>query len=198
LQETLETNSSAQSAPTQSRALRPFAFYFIVCLVFAADQFSKHWVQQMLAWEQSRPILGDAFQLTLTQNTGGAWGILPRGNSIFIMFALFAVCALFLAYYRMPHIGLNVGAAFALALGGALGNLTDRLRYGYVVDFFHAKIINWPIFNIADSAISLGIVLLLFHLFRSTREEGEREKAKGESREQGQEPSLPSTEHLNT
>ena len=77
----------------------------------------------------------------------------------------------------MPYISLHVGTAFALALGGALGNLTDRLRYGYVVDFFHAKIINWPIFNIADSAISLGIVLLMLHLFFSPHEDGAKEPA---------------------
>jgi signal peptidase II len=163
-----------EEAPT--RLLRPVTFYFIVGLVYAADQLSKHWVQQMLTWEQSRPIFGNAFLLTLTQNTGGAWGILPRGNSLFIVFALFAVAALFIAYYRMPHISLYVGGAFALALGGALGNLTDRLRYGYVVDFFNARFINWPIFNIADSAISLGIVLLVFHLFRTARAEAHQEK----------------------
>jgi signal peptidase II len=175
--ETPDTDYRPQNAEQPVRALRPSAFYFIVVLVYVADQLSKHWVQRILAWEQSRPLFGDAFMLTLTQNTGGAWGILPRGNSLFIVFAIFAVVALFIAYYRMPHLNLHVGAAFALALGGALGNLTDRLRYGYVVDFFNARFINWPIFNIADSAISLGIVLLVFHLVRSAREETQGEHA---------------------
>lgn len=175
--ETTHISPSARHAALPMRALRPSAFAFIVALVFFADQVGKHWVQRMLAWEQSRPIFGDAFMLTLTQNTGGAWGILPRGNSLFIVFAIFAVIALSIAYFRMPHLELHVGAAFALALGGALGNLTDRLRYGYVVDFFNARFINWPIFNIADSAISLGIVLLVFHLFRSAREETQTEHA---------------------
>jgi len=62
-----------------------------------------------------------------------------------------------------------IAGAFALALGGAFGNLVDRLRFGYVVDFFDARIIHWPIFNVADSAISLSIVLLLIHFFRSAR-----------------------------
>lgn len=153
------------------RALRPSLFYLIVALVFLSDQVSKAWILRMLAWEQSRPILGDAFLLTLTRNTGGAWGLLPRGNALFIAFAVVAVVALLFAYHRMTRVELFVGTAFALALGGALGNLLDRLRYGFVVDFFDARIIRWPIFNIADSAISLGIVLLLIHFLRSAREE---------------------------
>lgn len=159
------------------RSLRPSTFYVIVAIIFICDQFSKAWVQRMLAWGQTRPLIGNAFALTLTQNTGGAWGLLPQGNVIFIAFAALAVVALLFAYHRMPRIELLVGGAFALALGGALGNLLDRLRFGYVVDFFDARIIHWPIFNIADSAISLGIVLLLLHFLRSHKVEedaGER------------------------
>lgn len=162
---------TAPSMSGQMRALRPPVFYCIVLLIFAADQISKAWIKQVLIWEQSRPIFGNAFLLTLTKNTGGAWGMLPHGNSLFIVFAALAVTALLYAYYRMARVELFVGAAFALALGGALGNLLDRLRFGFVVDFFEARIIHWPIFNIADSAISFGIVLLMIHFFRSAREE---------------------------
>ena len=155
-----------------SRAVRPALFYLIVALVFVSDQLSKAWVQRTLIFSgPSRPILGNAFLLTLTQNTGGAWGLLPKGNVIFIVFALLAVVALLVAYHKMKTVDLFVGGAFALALGGALGNLLDRLRYGYVVDFFEARVIHWPIFNLADSAITLGIVLLMIHFVRSAREE---------------------------
>lgn len=154
-----------------SRALRPTLFYLIVGIIFAADQLSKLWIQHvMLPDAGSQPILGSAFQLTLTHNTGGAWGLLPSGNVVFIVFALLAVVALLFAYHRMQR-EILVGAAFALALGGALGNLLDRLRWGYVVDFFDARIIHWPIFNIADSAITFGILLLLLHFFRAAHEE---------------------------
>jgi signal peptidase II len=158
-----------------SRALRPVVFYLIVLVVFCSDQVSKLWVQRTLIFSgPSRPVLGNAFLLTLTQNTGGAWGLLPRGNMLFIAFAMLAVVALLLAYHNMRSVDLFVGTAFALALGGALGNLLDRLRYGYVVDFFEARIIHWPIFNVADSAITLGIVLLLIHFARSAHEEREQ------------------------
>src|SRR5437867_475557 len=126
--------------------LRPTIFLAIVALVFLADQISKYAIQRFLRPEQSQPLLGNAFALTLTHNTGGAWGLLPRGNTLFICFAAIAVIALLFAYSRMGRMELTVGSAFALALGGALGNLVDRLRYGYVVDFFDARIIHWPIF----------------------------------------------------
>lgn len=149
--------------------LRPLYFYLIVMLVIIGDQLSKAWVQHSMNFGDYRPIIGRAFMLTLTMNHGGAWGVLPTGNTIFIVFAGVAIVALLFAYHRLARTDLLVSAAFALALGGAIGNLSDRLRYGYVVDFFDARIINWPIFNIADSAISLGIVLLVWHYVRSMR-----------------------------
>ena len=161
-------------ASPPGRLLRPGVFYLIVVIVFLADQISKTWVQRvMIPDADSRPIIGRAFLLTLTHNTGGAWGLLPQGNVVFIVFALLAVVALLFAYHWMRRVDLLVGAAFALALGGALGNLLDRLRYGFVVDFFEARVIHWPIFNIADSAITAGILLLLLHFFRTAREEAQ-------------------------
>ena len=151
------------------RALSPGMFYLLVALVFGADQISKAWIQGRLNFRDSMPVFGYAFALTLTHNTGGAWGLLPQGNVLFIGFAGIAVIALLLAYHRMHRVELFVGSAFALALGGALGNLLDRIRYGYVVDFFDARFLNFPVFNVADSAISLGIVLLFIHFIRSSR-----------------------------
>jgi len=174
----LEAQNAANSAPTVSspmqimtpvRALRPGMFYLLVALVFLSDQISKSWIQTRLRYEESLPIFGNAFTLTLTHNPGGAWGTLPSANKFFIVVAAFAAMALLIAYYRMKRVELFVGGAFALAMGGALGNLLDRLRYGYVVDFFDARFIHWPVFNVADSAITLGILLLMAHFFRASR-----------------------------
>ena len=166
-----DTIDPAASRSPQETGLRPFTFYLIVLIVFGADQWSKAWIQKTLGYEQSRPVFGNAFLLTLTHNTGGAWGLLPHGNPIFIAFALIAAAALLFAYHRVARPDSLIAGAFALALGGAFGNLLDRLRYGYVVDFFEARIIHWPIFNVADSAITLSIVLLLIHFFRSAKAE---------------------------
>lgn len=168
-QQTLDTTPMTRPRPPGETGLRPFVFYTIVLIVFAADQWSKTWIQKSLGYEQSREIVGRSFLLTLTHNTGGAWGLLPHGNPLFIGFALVAAAALLFAYHRVARPDSLIAGAFALALGGAFGNLVDRLRFGYVVDFFDARIIHWPIFNVADSAISLSIVLLLIHFFRSAR-----------------------------
>jgi signal peptidase II len=169
--------SGTPPSATPQRAIRPALFYLIALIVFASDQFSKGWVQRYLSWETSKSIVGNVFSLTLTQNPGGAWGVLPKGNPIFSIFAAAAVVALLIAYNRMPRVPLLVGSALALALGGALGNLLDRLRYGYVVDFFdvHLQRFHWPIFNVADSAITLGIILLLIHFLRAAGTEAEEE-----------------------
>ncbi len=164
----MTTGAAPQPA---GRELRPVVFYLIVALVFLSDQISKAWISKTLVPGGEQPVIGDAFVLSLTHNHGGAWGVLPQGNVLFIAFAAFAILALLVAYHRMRRIELFVGAAFALALGGALGNLLDRLRFGSVVDFFYVKIINFPIFNVADSAITVGIILLLIHFLRTPHTE---------------------------
>ena len=155
------------------KGLRPLYFYLIVALVFVCDQITKALIQRSMAFGEYRQILGPNVMLSLTQNTGGAWGILPSENRVFVAFAAVAIVALLFAYHRIARGDLLVGSAFALAMGGALGNLLDRLRYGYVVDFFAVRIVHyhWPIFNVADSAISFGIILLLLHYIRSFRAE---------------------------
>ncbi len=160
-----------------SSGLRPLYFYLIVILVFLVDQASKALIQRTMSFGEYRRIVGSSFMLTLTQNTGGAWGLLPTGNTLFVGFAAIAIVALLYAYHRIARGELLVASAFALALGGAIGNLLDRLRFGYVVDFFDVRIIRWPIFNVADSAISLGIILLLLHYFQSMRVEAEARNA---------------------
>lgn len=154
-----------------SGGLRPMYFYLIVILVFVTDQASKALIQRSMSFGEFRPVFGTNFMLTLTQNTGGAWGLAPSKNGLFVAFAVVAIVALLYAYHRIARGDLLVASAFALALGGAVGNLIDRLRFGYVVDFFDVRVIHWPIFNVADSAISLGIVLLLLHYLRSLRME---------------------------
>jgi signal peptidase II len=162
----------ASPEPARPRnGLRPLYFYIIVGLVFVCDQASKAMIQRNMIFGEYREIFGSNFMLTLTKNTGGAWGLAPSWNSLFVAFAAVAIVALLYAYHRVARGDLLVGSAFALALGGALGNLLDRLRYGFVVDFFDVRIIKWPIFNVADSAISLGIVLLLIHYIGSIRAE---------------------------
>jgi signal peptidase II len=176
------SDTPTEQAPAAG-GLRPLYFYSIVVLVFLCDQASKALIKQAMTFGEYRQIFGASFMLTLTKNPGGAWGILPSENYVFVAFAVVAIVALLYAYHKIARNDLLVGSAFALALGGAVGNLLDRLRYGYVVDFFDVRIIKWPIFNVADSAISLGIVLLLVHYVRSLRAESASRKASSVSAE---------------
>lgn len=159
---------------TPQKPLRQSVFYILVIVVAFGDQLTKSLITQKMYLGESIPVIGDAFRLTLAHNTGGAWGLLPSGNRLFVGIAILAVCCIILAYHRMRQMDTLMAGAFALALGGALGNLIDRLRFGYVVDFLHAKIINWPIFNVADSGISVAICLLFLHFVLSLRAEAKQ------------------------
>jgi signal peptidase II len=137
-------------------------FFGIAGIVVVVDQLTKAWIRSILAPGESTPVLGDWIRLVHAQNNGGIFGLL-RGQALPFAVVSLGVIALIVAYHgrsgRSPFLTL----ALALLLGGAIGNLLDRLLYGSVVDFVDAGIgsIRWYTFNVADASISLAIVLLL-------------------------------------
>lgn len=142
--------------------------YFLALLVFAADQISKHWVlYSHFRWsEEGLEIIPGIFALTFSVNTGGAFGILPHGTLLLAAAAGLASIAIIVYSLRarspLPRL---LVFALALPLGGAVGNMWDRITRGYVIDFldFHAGAgpsWHFPIFNLADSAICIGVGLL--------------------------------------
>lgn len=135
----------------------------IFLLVLLADQYSKLVVQQDMIVGQSIPIFHRIFHFTYVQNTGGAFGILRGRTNLFIVVSI--VVILFIIYFMLKEEKKDtfIKVVFSIILGGAISNLIDRMRLGYVVDFIDFQI--WPVFNIADSAISVGMVLLLIRLF---------------------------------
>jgi signal peptidase II len=140
-------------------------------LVLAADQFSKAWISHNLVLGESLP--QDApIRLTHIVNSGAAFGLLPRQNLVLVLVAV-VVIGIVLFYQRyLPPRSLLVNLALGLQLGGATGNLTDRLRFGYVVDFIDIRV--WPVFNLADFSIVLGLALLSYFLLFSSGREVER------------------------
>ena len=140
--------------------MRPLLFYTTAVFIVVCDQVSKWAVVSRLPYGAREPVLGKFLYLTHTHNTGGAFSLLQAHNYWFVLIAGIAVFALAYAFHRSARRDLWVSAALALALGGAIGNLIDRVRFGYVVDFFDVQF--WPVFNVADSAISVGIVILTF------------------------------------
>ncbi|MDO8690113.1 MAG: signal peptidase II [Dehalococcoidia bacterium] len=144
-----------------NRSLGRGVILLIAIVVIAADQLTKQWVTANLAMGQSLPE-GAAVRLTYVVNTGAAFGILPQ-YSVYLVLVAFLVIGMVFFYQRyLPGEKLLVKSSLGLMLGGALGNLIDRLRYGFVVDFVDVRV--WPVFNLADASISVGVCLLAFFL----------------------------------
>ena len=144
--------------------MRPLTYYLTVLTVVVSDQISK-WAVMGNVPPEGTPVLYPFLSLTPTHNTGGAFSLLQAHNSVFIGIACIAALALGYAFHCHYRRDACMSSALALALGGALGNLIDRILYGHVRDFFHlhtaARETLWPIFNIANSAITVAIVLLV-------------------------------------
>ncbi len=139
-------------------------FSLIALLVIAADQLSKQWIMSRLDLGQSLPRTG-LFRLTRIHNTGAAFGLFQDQAFYLTIVALTGIIALlvfvFFFYRRFPFLDDRLGKpALGLVLGGTAGNLIDRLRLGYVTDFIDIGI--WPAFNIADSAIVIGVIVIAY------------------------------------
>jgi signal peptidase II len=142
-------------------------------LTLAADQTSKYLVLSNLSPGQSwNPVafLTTWASITHVTNTGAAFGLFPDRSSLFVAIAVIVVAAIIFYYRHLPASQWWIKVSLGLQLGGALGNLLDRLRLGYVVDFIDFKI--WPVFNLADSAIVIGVAILAYYLLR---DRGEKE-----------------------
>jgi signal peptidase II len=143
----------------------------IAGLVVLADQVSKAFILKLLPYHQSTTIIKGFFDITHIRNPGGAFGLMANMSPIvrtviFLFISSLAVGLIFYFYKKTPSSQSFLATAFALIFGGAIGNLIDRVRFGNVVDFLDIYLGNfhWPAFNIADSAITVGIFIFLFHL----------------------------------
>jgi signal peptidase II len=145
--------------------------------IYLADQASKAWAVKTLRFGQDRIVIRNFLQFAYTENPGIAFGQLQEGGSFgrwfFVVLATAASIAVFYYFIRTPRNDDRVLGACALLLAGILGNLTDRVRLGYVVDFIvmHAGDYHWPTFNIADASICIGAVLLMLDLFFGNRKQ---------------------------
>jgi len=138
----------------------------VAAFVYVADQASKAIVAANLELGARVPIVGDLLLLTHAQNRGAAFSLLQGETVLFVAVTLFALGMIFFFHRSLRDRGLWVHAVLGLQLGGALGNLTDRLRQGYVVDFVSAGVgdLRWPTFNVADAALVVGIGTLVVYL----------------------------------
>lgn len=149
-------------------------WYIALFLVFlAADQAVKLWVVQHLALYESAPLLPGFLELRYIQNTGGGWSILSDYTWLLsILTALIMLVLLYLLLRRIVRHPLG-RTACVLLLAGGCGNLIDRLRLGYVVDMFNFQFISYPVFNVADIAVVIGMILAaVYYLFLYEKHDG--------------------------
>lgn len=145
----------------------PGSVFLIAALALSADWLTKVVALKYLSLGQSLKVLPGIFHLTLVYNTGAAFGLLKNHGFFFTCLALFVIAFIIFYALRLKTKRTFLCLALGLILGGACGNLLDRIFRGYVVDFIDLRI--WPVFNVADSCITAGIVLLAAKLFFAGR-----------------------------
>jgi len=131
----------------------------IASLVVGLDQWTKHWATSRLAFHPPISLIGDFLQLTYTRNSGVAFGLGAGTGFPYYLFSIAAAAVILSMFLRRRVSGASRQIALALILGGALGNLVDRLKTGEVVDFIQILWGRFPVFNVADSAVSIGVAL---------------------------------------
>ncbi|NMA14433.1 MAG: signal peptidase II [Clostridia bacterium] len=139
-------------------------FFMIVFAVLVADQVSKFFIQSNMVELQSVPIIPNIFHITYVLNPGAAFSLFAHRTTFFIIVTIVAVILSVYFYYKFGRKEFILGLGIALQCGGAVGNLIDRLRIGKVVDFLDFRV--WPVFNIADSFICIGVALICWQLLK--------------------------------
>lgn len=153
---------------TELKKKKYLALIAICVAILEVDQWTKNMVHNNFHWGESRPIVKNFFALTYVRNTGAAFGFLNKApvafrEPFFIIVPLLAMAVILVIFIRLKDEQQLMGASLSLVLAGAIGNLIDRLRFGFVIDFldFHFKeVYHWPAFNVADMCIVVGVCIL--------------------------------------
>lgn len=136
--------------------------YLVVLCIIILDQVSKYMVHSKFFVNESIPMIKNIFHLTYVQNVGAAFGILENQKIFFVAITILVISGIVVFIRKQKDIHTMVLISFSLIVGGAIGNLIDRMRFGYVIDFFDFRI--WPVFNVADVSIVVGAILLSYYL----------------------------------
>jgi signal peptidase II len=140
----------------------------IAFLVLALDRLTKIFVLNNMFQGQSVKVIPGVFHFTLVLNTGAAFGILKDQRAVFIALSVIVVAFIILYTLRRKTRDTLLSVSLGLILGGALGNMIDRIWFGHVIDFLDLRI--WPVFNVADSCITIGTVILIVSVFKSSKQ----------------------------
>lgn len=149
----------------------PMTLYTAILILM--DQISKYIIVKTMNIGESIPVIGDVLQITSHRNYGAAWGMLQNQMIFFYIITIVVLIALIYFYYKEAADNLLMQCGLMLIFAGAIGNFIDRLFRGNVVDFIDTKIINYdfPIFNVADSCLTIGVFILLYELLFNQKEE---------------------------
>jgi signal peptidase II len=165
---------SAEAIPTKASAMKLW-YLFIALLVMSFDQFTKYWVAVNLREGDEIDVIRGFFKLSYTENPGIAFGMLNNGNVKWLLVAVSVTAIMVVAYYmrRTPISNTMLLWSLSLLAAGICGNLIDRFRLGRVIDFLllYYKSYQWPVFNVADTAITIGAALMAIELFLSPQAE---------------------------
>jgi signal peptidase II len=148
-------------------------------LILILDQFTKYLVVSNLELYESWipiPALARWLEIHYVTNTGAAFGLFQNGNLVFIIVAILVSSAILFYYRYVPDGQWLLRVSLGMQLGGALGNLIDRVRVGHVIDFINTHI--WPVWNVADMSLIGGVILMAFLLLRE--DHAERQEARAE------------------
>jgi signal peptidase II len=139
----------------------------VAAAVFVLDRVTKAWVSENIPLGTARPVIGDYIRIVHAQNTGAAFGLLPERTTLLSVLSVVAVLAIVYYYRQIASNSALVSATLGMQLGGAFGNLLDRVAQGYVVDFVDVGIgdVRFWAFNVADSSIVVGIILVTLALW---------------------------------
>lgn len=168
-------------------------FGLTVLVVLLADQLSKWLVRQHMELNVPLPgrdtLLGRFFSLTRVNNTGMAFGMFRGRSDVLVVVVIVVILALLVYRQRVPPGNRWLQVALGLQVGGATGNLIDRLRVGHVTDFLDFKV--WPVFNFSDLSVFCGVVMLAWHLWQEERQIRLSESSEPAASEQGAEADGP-------
>ena len=157
--------SARKKEKKNSFFLRSAGIWVIVAVILL-DQLTKALISRYIPLDQSITLITHVFSLTLVHNSGAAFGILKNQTILFIIISLIALPSIIFCFKADPQRRRSslTQLALFLVISGAIGNLIDRIAWGYVIDFLDFHV--WPVFNVADSAITIGAVLLGYSLLK--------------------------------
>lgn len=157
-------------------------YFFLAAVLVGADQYTKLLAVKRIAYGSTIELVPNFFNLTYVKNYGAAFGLFQNQLAIFVVVAVVAISVIVVYSFMISEREYLLQLGLAMLLGGAIGNFIDRLRLGYVIDFLnlHYYRHHWPVFNVADVAIDLGVAFILIKfLFLSGEDETEDEKVQG-------------------